>query len=124
MDEEEEATAAAPASAKDPSPPPPPLPPPSSSYTVPWVVGARLESKARDTNGGEQWYPAKVLEVEADRVLVHYMQWNARHDEWIPSSSSRLRPVSSSGKSSRHNSGGEASSEAAELTVRLARICS
>ena len=124
MDEEEEATAAA--SPKVPSVVDMPSSPSSASTsnTVPWVVGARLESKARDSTGGEQWFAAKVLEVEADRVLVHYMQWNARHDEWIPSSSSRLRPVSSSGKSSRHNSGGEASSEAAELTVRLARICS
>ena len=73
-----------------------------------WSVGSRLESKSRDSNGGEQWFPAKVLEVEADKVLVHYMQWNARHDEWIPSNSSRLRPVTSgsSGRSSRHSSGG------------------
>ena len=106
-EEEEEATTAA-ASAKDPvtaASMPSSTPPPSPC----WAVGARLESKARDTNGGEQWFPAKLLEVEADRVLVHYMQWNARHDEWIPSNSSRLRPASSqpnSGKSSRHSSGG------------------
>ena len=75
---------------------------------VHWSVGSRLESKSRDSNGGEQWFPAKVLEVEADKILVHYMQWNARHDEWIPSNSSRLRPVTSgsSGRSSRHSSGG------------------
>ena len=73
---------------------------------VVWSVGSRLESKARDSNGGEQWFPAKVLEVEAERILVHYMQWNARHDEWIPVNSSRLRPVTNSGRSSRHNSGG------------------
>ena len=72
-----------------------------------WSVGSRLESKSRDSNGGEQWFPAKVLEVEADKVLVHYMQWNARHDEWIPSNSSRLRQeTSGSGRSSRHSSGG------------------
>ena len=103
MEEEEDATAAA--SPKDlalMSASPPELP------TVSWVVGARLESKARDSSGGEQWFPAKVLEVEADKILVHYMQWNARHDEWIPSNSPRLRAAQScnSGKSSRHNSGG------------------
>lgn len=110
MEEEEEATAAA--SPKDLVQVAMPSSPTNSSATnaACWVVGARLESKARDSNGGEQWFPAKVLEVEANGrgVLVHYMQWNARHDEWIPSNSSRLRPAttSGSGKSSRHNSGG------------------
>lgn len=88
----------------------------SSQSLVPWAVGARLESKARDSN---EWFPAKVLEVEAEGrgVLVHYMQWNARHDEWIPSNSSRLRPVhhTGSGKSSRHNSGGN--SEVQEQSI-------
>ena len=78
----------------------------SEAVGIVWSVGSRLESKARDSNGGEQWFPAKVLEVEAERILVHYMQWNARHDEWIPVNSSRLRPVTNSGRSSRHNSGG------------------
>ena len=105
MEEEEDATAAA--SPKDPAQmPPSPLQPPEASIAQLWAVGSRLESKARDSNGGEQWFPAKVLEVEADKILVHYMQWNARHDEWIPSNSPRLRPLPGSGKSSRHNSGG------------------
>ena len=105
MEEEEDATAAA--SPKDPAQmPPSPLQPPEASIAHLWAVGSRLESKARDSSGGEQWFPAKVLEVEADKILVHYMQWNARHDEWIPSNSPRLRPLPGSGKSSRHNSGG------------------
>ena len=112
MEEEEEATTAA-TSTKDqvvdmPSSPPQQQPLTSTatpSHHVHWAVGARLESKARDSNGGEQWFPAKVLDIEPEGrgVLVHYMQWNARHDEWIPSNSPRLRPAS--GKNSRHNSG-------------------
>ena len=104
MEEDEEATAVT--SAKDPVAMPSSTPPTTLNTVLPWVVGARLESKARDTNG-EHWFPVKVLEVEAGRVLVHYMNWHSRHDEWIPSNSPRLRPASStnSGKNSRHNSG-------------------
>ena len=82
MEEDEEATAVT--SAKDPVAMPSSTPPTTLNTVLPWVVGARLESKARDTNG-EHWFPVKVLEVEAGRVLVHYMNWHSRHDEWIPS---------------------------------------
>ena len=111
MEDEEEASSAAAVSSASATPAPSgnsDLSAIPASQAFNWSVGSRLESKARDSNGGEQWFPAKVLEVEAERILVHYMQWNARHDEWIPSNSSRLRPVtSSSGRSSRHNSGGD-----------------
>lgn len=116
MDEEDEASTAASAAVEA-------SPDDSCSLANPnfaWTVGSRLESKARDSNGGEQWFPAKVLEVESEGrgVLVHYMQWNARHDEWIPSNSPRLRPAvhcGSSGKSSRHNSGGDLEAAIAPL---------
>ncbi len=116
MEEEEEVAAAAGATATTTTSTP------SSGQTSQcstqpstWAVGSRLESKARDSTGGEQWFPAKVLEVEADGrgVLVHYMQWNARHDEWIPIGSPRLRPPTGlvSAKGSRHNSGNEPPTE-------------
>ena len=117
MEEEEDATAAA-ASPKDLASQMSAISPATEVAVAHWVVGARLESKSRDSSGGEQWFPAKVLEVEADKILVHYMQWNARHDEWIPSNSPRLRAMPMSGKSSRHNSGGGASET--ELTTSLA----
>ena len=113
MEEEEDATAAA--SPKDLA-----QMSPSPEVAAHWVVGARLESKSRDSSGGEQWFPAKVLEVEGDKILVHYMQWNARHDEWIPSNSPRLRAMPNSGKSSRHNSGGGISET--ELMTSLATM--
>ena len=38
------------------------------------------------------------------QVLIHYVQWNSRHDEWIACDSPRLRvPLRTSG---RHDSGG------------------
>ena len=38
------------------------------------------------------------------QVLIHYVQWNSRHDEWIAFDSPRLRvPLRTSG---RHDSGG------------------
>lgn len=50
---------------------------------------------ARDAKG--IWCEAKVLEVreeEARRVLlVHFVGWNAKFDEWLESSSERLRPL-------------------------------
>jgi hypothetical protein len=32
------------------------------------------------------------------QILVHYMHWNSRHDEWVASNSPRLRPVRSSSR--------------------------
>ena len=38
------------------------------------------------------------------QVLIHYVQWNSRHDEWLAMDSPRLRvPLRTSG---RHDSGG------------------
>ena len=65
-------------------------------------VGTRLEAK---DPVGDQWFPVKITEVAAggEKILVHYVQWNSRHDEWIPVDSTRLRvPLRTSG---RHESG-------------------
>ena len=50
---------------------------------------------SRTDEDTDQWFPAKVQEIDKDKqqVLVHYMQWNSRHDEWVASNSPRLRPV-------------------------------
>ncbi len=42
----------------------------------------------RDTVG--EWLEAQVVSSEVDRVRVHYNDWGARWDEWIPISSGRL----------------------------------
>ncbi|CAG9782743.1 unnamed protein product [Diatraea saccharalis] len=54
-------------------------------------VGSKVE--ARDF--GEDWYPAKIMEVDYEEmeVLVHYENSSKRHDEWIAVSSPRLRPL-------------------------------
>lgn len=39
--------------------------------------------------GGSE-YPAKVLKVENDQVLVHYIRYNGRFDEWLDVSDNRL----------------------------------
>ena len=43
------------------------------------------------------------VDVEDAEVLVHYHNWNSRHDEWIPIDSPRLRVPPRT--SSRHDSG-------------------
>ena len=65
--------------------------------------GSRLE--ARDGQGSDKWFSVKVQEVDLEdsEVLVHYHNWNSRHDEWIPIDSPRLRVPPRT--SSRHDSG-------------------
>ena len=67
------------------------------------VPGSRLE--ARDANGTDKWFSVKVQEVDVDgnEVLVHYHNWNSRHDEWIVIDSPRLRIATRT--SARHDSG-------------------
>jgi len=67
--------------------------------------GTKLEAK---DHLGDKWWEAKVLEVDSDghEVLVHFIGWNGRHDEWIKMDSPRLQPFN---RSSRRLSGGPAS---------------
>ena len=67
------------------------------------VPGSRLE--ARDGHGSDKWFSVRVQEVDVEdsEVLVHYHNWNSRHDEWIPIDSPRLRVPQRT--SSRHDSG-------------------
>ena len=48
-----------------------------------WAEG--LKCDARDEFG--TWYKAKVVSVgtgeQAGSVLVHYMGWSSKHDEWV-----------------------------------------
>ena len=59
-----------------------------------WLIVCRIE------DGSDQWLPAKVQEVDKDKrqVLVHFMQWNSRRDEWLATNSPRLRPLRSSAR--------------------------
>ena len=33
---------------------------------------------------GSGWYEAKVVEVDGDRVLVHFKGWSTKFDTWLP----------------------------------------
>lgn len=43
--------------------------------------------------GSGKWYPAKVMNVNKAKqeILVHYSNWSSRYDEWINTTSSRIR---------------------------------
>lgn len=52
-------------------------------------VGERVEVHAED-----EWWKARVLEAEGDRVKVRYYGWDASHDEWVgPDRVRRYAPV-------------------------------
>ena len=42
---------------------------------------------------GGNWYAAKVVGVDKDKVLIHYDRWAKKFDEWQPMASTRLRNV-------------------------------
>ena len=52
------------------------------------------------------------IDEEESEVLVHYHNWNSRHDEWIPIDSPRLRMPTRT--SNRHDSGSMISSSCDE----------
>jgi len=51
----------------------------------PFAPGAKLD--CLDTVGS--WLPAEILQ----RVLIHYIGWEAHYDEWIDKHSQRLAPM-------------------------------
>uniref|UniRef100_A0A3B4F7C0 Tudor domain-containing protein n=1 Tax=Pundamilia nyererei TaxID=303518 RepID=A0A3B4F7C0_9CICH len=63
-------------------------PPDRSGIT--FEVGAKLEARDHHKN----WYTATIEKIDYDkeRVLIHYLQWSRRHDEWFQWNSPYLRP--------------------------------
>ena len=52
-----------------------------------FAAGARVEA----FNGRyATWYPAVVVVAEAGRARVHYVGWNKRWDEWVPTADLRF----------------------------------
>ena len=45
--------------------------------------------EALDMEG--KWYPSRVLHVSETSVMVHYLRWSSKWDEWILKDSGRLR---------------------------------
>ena len=58
-----------------------------------YQVGATIE--ALDVVG--KWCASKVLHVAESGVMVHYLQWASKWDEWIDRSTGRLRPLRDGG---------------------------
>ncbi len=52
-------------------------------------VGETLDVK--DLTGMTAWRPSVVVGAREGEVLVHYMGWESRWDEWIPVGSDRLQ---------------------------------
>lgn len=51
-----------------------------------WVIGSHVEAEDKG-----QWYPAIIRNTRPGEVLVHFKNWNARHDVWLSEGSDRLR---------------------------------
>ena len=39
------------------------------------------------------WYEAKVSQCHVDKILIHYMGWDFKYDEWLPRDSVRIQPL-------------------------------
>lgn len=52
--------------------------------------GFKLE--ACDSTG--KWYPAKIVKVKPDSLLIHFERWSNRYDTWFECDSDMIRPPS------------------------------
>jgi hypothetical protein len=52
-----------------------------------WKVGTYVEAYSED-----DWYRAKIIKVEANRVRVHFVDYEDEHDEWLPLNKVRAIP--------------------------------
>mmetsp|Transcript_27127 Transcript_27127/g.65963 ORF Transcript_27127/g.65963 Transcript_27127/m.65963 type:complete len:849 (-) Transcript_27127:198-2744(-) len=52
-------------------------------------LGTGDKIQAKDPEG--QWLPVEIIGSKDDSVMVHYIGYGAKYDEWIPRDSSRLR---------------------------------
>uniref|UniRef100_A0A3Q2VML0 Tudor-knot domain-containing protein n=1 Tax=Haplochromis burtoni TaxID=8153 RepID=A0A3Q2VML0_HAPBU len=82
---------------------------------ITFEVGAKLEARDHHKN----WYTATIEKIDYDkeRVLIHYLQWSRRHDEWFQWNSPYLRPKER--VSLRRQEGAELEGEAVNLLVDL-----
>ncbi|CAB3366649.1 Hypothetical predicted protein [Cloeon dipterum] len=67
----------------------------NSKSLIEFTKGLRIEVKYLPT---DSWYDAKVVDVEGTEVLIHYINWAVRHDEWISMDSNRIRALSENNK--------------------------
>lgn len=63
----------------------------SDSGTQPLIFKKDTLLEAKDAYN--TWYPAKVLAVKDDKILVHFCNWSSRYDTWYPKTSDSLRAL-------------------------------
>jgi mbt repeat len=59
----------------------------------PWSRALKVGTELDARDFLNDWYMARVLQVTARRVQMHYIGWGSQYDEWISVSSDRLAPV-------------------------------
>ena len=72
---------------------PPKTPKPPQDVFIPpnkfFVKGMRVD--ARDSYS--RWYEAIIRDVKPDSVLIHYLGWRSKWDEWVSKTSGRILPL-------------------------------
>jgi hypothetical protein len=55
-------------------------------------VGLLLDGYCNQTF---KWYEARITDIKNDKLRVHFLGWNAKHDEWLDRSSERIATLGS-----------------------------
>lgn len=58
-----------------------------SAVQISWKLGDYGESCDHTKN----WYRCKIIQVDENRVKVHFCGWNSRYDKWLDKNSNELR---------------------------------
>lgn len=66
----------------------------SKLATLEWKLGDYCES----CDHTKSWYRCKIIQVEDNRVKVHFCGWNSRYDKWLEKNSNEIRPEKKSPK--------------------------
>ena len=56
-----------------------------------WRKSLTVDSLVEALDVQNLWYPARVIQMEGSKVLLHFLGWGDEWDEWIERDSSRLR---------------------------------
>jgi len=76
---------------------------PSRKDNIVFRVGFKLEACDKATG---TWYPAKVAAINEEErlVLIHFIRWSKKFDEWICMASEQLRPLTKDDENSEIDS--------------------
>ena len=56
-----------------------------------WRKSLTVDSLVEALDVQNLWYPARVIQMEGSKVLLHFLGWGDEWDEWIERDSARLR---------------------------------